>query len=352
LIYSILVKCGKLIKIICSSGPLYVRMAALIIAAEIAVFIITAIFILSIDSVGRLFGLILLAGLSIWGIYYLIRKTKPFVDISNGVKEIKDGKLDYVIDVPGDGALARLARDINDIAQGLKNSVAKEMKAEKMKTELITNVSHDLKTPLTSIINYVDLLSKEKLAPDVANEYVGVLKQKSEKLKLLTQDLFEISKVQSGNITIDAEKINISVLVKQSIAEFDEQISKSGLDFKVSIKEDNAFVMADGKLLSRAIENLVGNILKYAMENTRVYVDVSADEFDVTLDFKNIANYEMNFAEGEVLERFVRGDKARTTDGNGLGLAIAQSYVVACGGTFKISVDGDLFKAIIKFKKA
>lgn len=303
----------------------------------------------------KLFGIIKTifdAGpLSVRVIYYAIFKMKQLSDIANGVREIKNGNLEYVIDIKGDNDLAKFANDINSITDGLKTAVAKEIKAERMKSELVTNVSHDLKTPLTSIINYVDLLSKEKLAPEVANDYVVVLKQKSEKLKLLTQDLFEISKVQSGNISIDFEKIDISVLIRQSLGEFDEQITSSSLEFKANI-EDNTFILADGKRLSRVFENLIGNALKYSLAGTRVYIDEYTENNNVIIEFKNIANYEMNFKEDEILERFVRGDESRTTDGNGLGLAIAENYVSACGGTLSITVDGDLFKATIKFNKA
>ena len=351
IIYTSFAKLRKIIRTIFNLGSLSVRIAGIILVSEIMVFGLTILTFLT-HSVFVLFWLILLCVLSVGGIYYVILKVKQFVDIAKGVQEIKNGKLEYVIDVTGNCDLSKLAGDINDIADGLKSAVAKELKAERMKSELVTNVSHDLKTPLTSIINYVDLLSKEKLIPDIANKYVEVLQQKSEKLKTLTQDLFEISKVQSGNILVEVEKIDIAVLLRQSLAEFDEQISSSGLDFKVNIKDDDTYIMADGKRLSRVFENLIGNILKYSLANTRVYIDVFVNESSVLIEFKNIANYEMNFREDEILERFVRGDKSRTTDGNGLGLAIAQSYVVVCGGSVQINIDGDLFKAIIKFNKA
>lgn len=348
MIYTVLAKLRNTIKTIFNAGPAYIRIAAVVLAGEAVVFILTAIMIGSRSEIGVLLFFVLCA-LSVAAIYYMIVKLKPFIEIVKGVQEIKNGKVDHVIEVKGDGALSGLANDINTIADGLKNAVLKETKAERMKSELITNVSHDLKTPLTSIINYVDLLSKEKLMPDVANDYVAILKQKSEKLKNLTQDLFEISRVQSGNVSVELEKIDISVLVRQSLAELDEQISASGLDFRLNIQDENTGILGDGKRLSRVFENLVSNILKYSLENTRVYINVFSADNRVFIEFKNIANYEMDFKEDEILERFVRGDKARTTDGSGLGLAIAESYVTACGGTLKISVDGDLFKAVIEF---
>ncbi|MCX7923335.1 MAG: HAMP domain-containing histidine kinase [Clostridia bacterium] len=351
MIYTILTKFRDIVRTILSSGPLFVKVAAAVIVGVTAVFVLTVLMV-AINSVFSLLLFLILCALTVVAIYYIILRMKPFANIAKGVQEIKNGQLDYIIDIKGEGTLAKLAKDINAIADGLKSAVQKEIKAERMKSELITNVSHDLKTPLTSIINYVDLLSKENLTPEEANDYVKVLKQKSEKLKNLTQDLFEISKLQSGNITVEMERIDIAVLLRQSLAEYDEQISTSGLDFKVSIQDGDMNITADGKRLSRVFENLVLNIIKYSLANTRVYINVYEENNSILIEFKNIANYEMNFRDDEIVERFVRGDKARTTEGNGLGLAIAESYVTACRGTFKISTDGDLFKVTIKFNKA
>ncbi|MCK9479071.1 MAG: sensor histidine kinase [Firmicutes bacterium] len=218
-------------------------------------------------------------------------------------------------------------------------SINKEMKAERLKTELITNVSHDLKTPLTAIINYSDLLVKQ----DEENEYAKIIHQKSQKLKTLTEDLFEVSKAQSGNIAADMESLNIPELIDQTLAEFDEYT----VDFRLSLQNVNIF--ADGKLMSRVFENLIGNIIKYSLPNTRAYIDAFEKDGKAYIMFKNIASYEMNFKSDEMTGRFSRGDTARTTDGSGLGLAIAQSYIQACGGSLSIDTDGDLFKATIIF---
>ena len=228
----------------------------------------------------------------------------------------------------------------NEVKARLEMSLSKELRAEKLKTELITNVSHDLKTPLTAIINYSDLLLKE----NADNEYVKVIYDKSQKLKKLTEDLFEVSKAQSGNIQTDIQKLNVLELLNQTLAEFDTR----NIDFKINVK--NIDILADGKLMSRVFENLIGNILKYALENTRAYIDSYEEGNKVYINFKNIANYEMNFEQNEVTERFARADKSRTTEGNGLGLAIAKSYTEVCGGKFEITVDGDLFKATLIFE--
>jgi signal transduction histidine kinase len=226
-----------------------------------------------------------------------------------------------------------------EVQDRLQNSVDQAMKAEKLKSELITNVSHDLKTPLTAIINYSDLLVKQ----DKNNEYARIIYEKSRKLQHLTEDLFEVSKAQSGNISVNMENLNLMELINQTMAEFDD----SGLEFKINIPPVN--IMADGKLISRVFENLIGNIIKYSLPGTRVYIDGEEIGQKVHITFKNIASYEMNFDSSEVMERFSRGDQSRTTDGSGLGLAIAQSYTEACGGRLNIDIDGDLFKVTIMF---
>ncbi len=269
--------------------------------------------------------------------------------VRSGVQKVKDGNLEHRINLSQGKMLYGLAQDINTMSDGLQKAVEKELQAERLKTELITNVSHDLKTPLTSIINYSDLLTREELTPDYANDYAKVLKDKSEKLKQLTSDLFEISKVQSGNIEVQKEALQVKELIMQAIAEYEEKFKEAELSIRVSAVPDDLYIFSDGKKMARVLENLVVNILKYAQPQTRVYVDVLEHDGKCEIVFKNIANYEMNFSADEIVQRFARGDASRTTDGNGLGLAIAQSYVEACGGTFGVAVDGDLFKATVAF---
>ena len=293
----------------------------------------------------------------IWHGIRLLMKKGPVLLISSGelslvrggVQKVKDGNLEHRINLPQGKMLYGLAQDINTMSDGLQKAVEKELQAERLKTELITNVSHDLKTPLTSIINYSDLLTREELTPDYANDYAKVLKDKSEKLKQLTSDLFEISKVQSGNIEVQTEALQVKELIMQSIAEYEEKFKEAQLSIRISAVPDDLYILSDGKKMARVLENLVVNILKYAQPQTRVYIDTLEQDGKCKIIFKNIANYEMNFSAAEIVQRFARGDASRTTDGNGLGLAIVQSYVEACGGTFDVAVDGDLFKATVAF---
>ncbi len=280
---------------------------------------------------------------------FVLLPGREFRTFADGVRRIQQGEPGFQIEIQKDRHLQALAGDINSISSGLQASVDRQLRAERMKTELITNVSHDLKTPLTSIINYAGLLAKEHLQPDFANDYVKIISQKSEKLKDLTNDLFEISKAQSGNIDIHPERLELGELLQQSMAELSDRIAASSLDFRVSCPAGGCHIMADGRKLSRVVENLLGNILKYAMENSRVYIDIKQQDGKCVMEFKNISSYEMNFDAEEIMERFTRGDQSRTTQGNGLGLAIAKSYVEACGGQFRIVVDGDLFKAVLLF---
>ena len=243
--------------------------------------------------------------------------------------------------------LGELADNVNAISEGIRDAVQREVRAERMKAELITNVSHDLKTPLTSIINYADLLAREELKPAFANDYVKIIAQKGEKLKQLTQDLFDISKAQSGNVEVQLENLDIVLLLRQALAEVEDRMREQNLEVIFHEMPEQLFVRGDGRLLSRAIGNLLTNIVKYSMQGTRVYIDLVMRDGKAVITLKNIANYPMNFSEEEIMERFVRGDSARTTEGSGLGLAIAKAYIAACGGTFSIQVDGDLFKAML-----
>ncbi len=295
--------------------------------------------------------IVFLAVFVIGVIIFVAKRLVGFENLKNGIDKIKNGDLNHKITDCPDGVIGQMADNINTIGEGLQKSLEREVKAERMKSMLITNVSHDLKTPLTSIINYADLLSKEKLSPDEANDYVKIIQQKGERLKQLTSDLFDISKVQSGSEDFDIEDIDICLLVNQALAEINEDIEKSGLDFRVSVCDKEVFVKGDGKKLSRVFENLFINCVKYAMKNTRVYIDIKADNTGAAVEIKNIAGYEMNFDVSEISERFVRGDESRTSEGSGLGLAIVKSYVEGCGGTLEITTDGDLFKVTVRFIK-
>lgn len=272
--------------------------------------------------------------------------------IIKGTKEIKNGNINHKIEVKGKDTLAIFAQDINNLSEGLENAIDEKFRSERMKAELITNVSHDLKTPLTSIINYVDLIKKEEnIEPEYLKDYINVLDNKSKRLKVLIEDLFEASKASSGNIELNIEKLDLNQLLRQSIGENEEKISKANLDLKVNLPKEQIYINCDGKRMYRVFENLLINISKYSLHNTRVYIDMKLDEEKVYISFKNISAYELNFEAEEIIERFKRGDLARNTEGSGLGLAIARDLVELQGGDFDIQIDGDLFKVNVVFNK-
>ena len=245
------------------------------------------------------------------------------------------------------GDFAGLGEDLSDIMSGVSRAVEEQVRSERMKVELVTNVSHDLKTPLTSIINYTDLLGQENLTPDFANDYVKIIGQKAGRLSHLVQDLFEISKANSGAIDLEPERIDVVALAEQTIAEMDERMNPSGVEIKAQLAPQRLFVWADGRKLHRVFENLLGNALKYSLAGTRVYIVVRQAEETAEISFKNVASYEMTFTAEDIVERFQRGDASRTGEGSGLGLAIAKSFVELSGGALSIELDGDLFKATV-----
>ncbi|WP_242832437.1 sensor histidine kinase [Desulfosporosinus orientis] len=280
-----------------------------------------------------------------------LRKVKEFNTIKEGVKRVKEGDIHHSINIVGEGEFASLAADINSITDGLYKAVDNEIKSERLKTELITNVSHDIRTPLTSIITYVDLLKKEK-EPAKIEGYLEIIDQKSQRLKVLTDDLFEAAKASSGNIQVNFETINLISLITQGLGELDDKIQERQLDFKLSYPNDKLMISADGKLLWRAIENLLSNIFKYALQGSRVYINIANLESEVALTIKNISAYELNISSDELMERFKRGDESRSSQGSGLGLSIAKSLIELQKGSFNIEIDGDLFKVNIQLPQA
>ena len=281
--------------------------------------------------------------------WLLLKRIDGFDRVVDALKRLRGGDLTYKLDNMPAGVFAAMADDINSLGDGMQLALQNEVRAERMKSELITNVSHDLKTPLTSILNYSDLLCQEHLSPEEANDYAKIIHQKGMRLKNLTSDLFDISKVQSGAEQIFCERLDACTLVRQALGEQDRSIENGKLTLKVDVPDREVPIWADGKKMSRVMENLIGNCVKYAMPGTRVFVSVAEHENNAVIELKNIANYAMDFDANEITERFVRGDAARSTEGSGLGLAIAKSYVEACGGKFAVSVDGDLFKVQITF---
>ena len=282
--------------------------------------------------------------------FVVARRSVDLDEVKKGVSEVRNGNVAYKIPELRCEDMKALAANINDIAMGLDESVSAKVKAERMKTELITNVSHDIKTPITSIINYTELLSKVDGLPEEAKDYVAVIAKKSDRLKNLTQDLFDISKVQSGNDEVVLEKLDVALLIGQALAEHDNEIQSSGLQFCVDTPKE-LFISADGRKMSRVMSNLIGNILKYTMQNTRVFISAADKAGVIEIVLKNISAYPLNFSAEEITGRFVRGDESRTAEGNGLGLAIVKSYTEICNGTFDVVLDGDMFKAILKFRK-
>lgn len=282
---------------------------------------------------------------------YIIKQSSLLNKIVAGTGEIVAGNLSFSIKEKGNNSFSRLAHNINNMKLGISKAVENQMKSDRLKSELITNVSHDLKTPLTSIINYVDLLKRGELTKEEMKDYIGVLDRKTQRLKVLIEDLFEASKMASGSVELNIEKVDVAQLLTQSLAEFDEKIKTSALGFKVNIPHHKVYANLDGKKIWRVFENLIGNTLKYSQVNTRVYIDLVETENHVTITIKNISAYEMDFDVVEIFDRFKRGDASRATEGSGLGLAIAKSIVDLHNGKLNIEIDGDLFKAIVEFKK-
>lgn len=329
--------------------------AVTLILAECALIILAVTLTIALRNaiLVALFAFAIVVALGIYLIYrYLEGYNRTLTDmesIINQIERMREGHLHTDLTLSTDSDFYGASQNLNAIQEGIARATEERLKSERMKVELITNVSHDLKTPLTSIISYVELLASEDNLSDTAKDYVAILSEKSEKLKGLIQDIFDLSKATSGAIVLEQERLDISKLIRQTLADMEEEIEKTNLSFKCRYPEIPIYIMGDGKKLYRVFQNLLTNILKYALEGSRVYIDVIHDVHDVTITLKNIANYEMNFLETEVTERFVRGDKARTTEGSGLGLAIAKGYVEAMDGSLKVKVDGDLFKVEIIF---
>lgn len=339
LIYEILSHAVKVTVTIVAGGPLMLKSIAAVLA------------LVGVTYYAATKALVLIPIIAIGAAYYVFTKVKKFQIIQEGFKIAKSGNYDYKISLEGKGEFNDLAENLNDITSGLKIAVQNEVKSERLKTELITNVSHDIKTPLTSIISYVDLLKREGLNSPNAPKYLDVLDRKSNRLKTLTEDLFEAAKATSGSIDVKYEKVNVNALVSQVLGELDEKIQESSLSFKVTEKENRIYAKADGRLLSRVMENLLSNIFKYALDDSRVYIDIWQTEKEVYVSFKNISAVELNIPVDELMERFKRGDESRSTEGNGLGLAIAKSLMEIQGGLLSLNIDGDLFKAEIKLNR-
>ena len=281
---------------------------------------------------------------------FAIRKADGLDLIMDGLKKISDGELQYKIKTDTlTGKQKVMAEYINNIGSGLDAAVENSLKKERMQTELITNVSHDLKTPLTSIINYVDLMKRENPTDPKIQEYLRILDEKSQRLKVLTEDVVEASKASTGNIKLEMNDIDFVEMVQQVIGEFEEKFQEKNLTMMVHFTDEPSIIYADGQRMWRVLENVFGNVVKYAMEGTRVYAEISNRNKKVTFSLKNISAQPLNISADELTERFIRGDVARNTEGSGLGLSIAKSLTELQGGEFKLYLDGDLFKVMITF---
>lgn len=281
-------------------------------------------------------------------IYYILMKNiNEVARISRESSEIVKGNYKKNIEKNG-GLYDGIVDNFNNIGSNLDLAIEDAVKSERLKTELITNVSHDLKTPLTSIINYSDLLSKDDNSEEEVKEYSKIINEKSNKLKVLIEDLFEVSKATSNNIELNKQELDFNSLVQQSIGEWEDKIAEKNLEIISNLPDEKVMLNVDGQKFSRVLDNLFSNISKYALENSRVYVDL-IDEDRVKLTIKNISKYPLNISAEELMERFTRGEKSRTTSGSGLGLSIASSFVRAHGASFDIDIDGDLFKVKIEF---
>ncbi|WP_078434764.1 sensor histidine kinase [Metabacillus halosaccharovorans] len=279
--------------------------------------------------------------------FFMIRRIGYYNEITRHASALTKGKFESDLKVVGKTSLSTLASDINQLKHGVKTSQKAQVKSERLKTELITNVSHDLRTPLTSIITYSELLKNAELTNDERSTYIEIIDRKSKRLKVLIDDLFEASKMASGNIELSKAKVDVVQLLQQALAEYNETIQASTVQFRVTNPDNPLFAYIDGQKLWRVFENLIGNILKYSLENTRAYLAIKREKQQIIITFKNVSKYELSEDVNELFERFKRGDESRHTEGSGLGLAIAKSIIDLHEGQLDIDVDGDLFKVTI-----
>lgn len=315
-------------------------------------FVIANWIIFAMASSESFWAFILLMLLYAFSFIYVLKRVIWFHKIQEAIRKVYEGNTDIYLNVEEfKGEMRKFAIYVNDIAGGLSNAVNEKLKSERLKTELITNVSHDIKTPLTSIINYVDLLKKEDVTNEKAQEYLMVLDSKSQRLKKLTEDLVEASKASSGNIKLNMERLNVNELMKQISGEFEDKFKARGLEEISSFPQNQMYIKADSRYLYRVLENMYSNVAKYAMENTRVYTDVIEHGNNVIIQIKNVSKEKLNISSEELMQRFVRGDSSRNTEGSGLGLSIATSLTELQGGKFHIYLDGDLFKITIGFER-
>ena len=315
-------------------------------------FILANLFTFSVMWSNGIIGLILTIILYVVTFSYLIKRIKSYSKIKDAINQLYNGDTGiYLEETKLSKEMKEIGKQINDIAGGLSNAIEEKLKSERLKTELITNVSHDIKTPLTSIINYVDLLKKEGSNSEKAKEYLDILDNKSQRLKKLTEDLVEASKASAGAIKLNIERLNVNELIKQISGEFEDKFKYHNLQEIITFPESDVYINADSRYMYRVLENMYSNISKYAMEGTRVYTDILEKDGIITIQLKNVSKQKLNISVDELMQRFVRGEASRNTEGSGLGLSIARSLTELQQGKFNIYLDGDLFKVTIEFEK-
>ncbi|MBO5398253.1 MAG: HAMP domain-containing histidine kinase [Clostridia bacterium] len=315
----------------------------------ICAYIIVAVILLGV--LGPIGAIIDLA-VFFYAIYQVILRLNSFKKLEASLKKIYEGEKVVLNAEDFTQEFEKSITYINDISNGFENAVQESLKSERLKTELITNVSHDIKTPLTSIINYVDLIKKENVENEKVKEYIEILDNKSQRLKKLTEDLVEASKASSGNVSLNFENIGIIELLNQLLGEYKDKFEEKKLEVISNLPKEDIKIKADSRYLYRVIDNLFGNISKYALDSSRVYIDTFIKDNKINITFKNISKERLNITEEELMQRFVRGDKSRTTEGSGLGLSIAKSLTELQKGTLSCKIDGDLFKVEIEFNIA
>lgn len=344
LIYTAFKSAARLIKL-CFDAKFTFAVIAFLFAYGI---INSILYVAAVNERGflRFLAQTMFIGVNVFAVFFVIKALHALTEIMKWVKALSKGDLSYAFGENNvSPAFSAFMLDIKNLQTGFKKAVEEAVRGEKLKTELITNVSHDIKTPLTSIINYVDLIKKENIKNETVNGYIEILEKKSGQLKRLTDDLIEASKAASGAVTVNYEKVDLPSLLTQALAEYSDKMSEAKLDVRVKTAEKVREIRGDGKLMWRIMDNLLSNVVKYAQPNSRVYIDIeNAGEYGV-ITIKNISASALDIPAEQLLERFARGDQSRTTEGSGLGLAIARSLAEIQGGKLNISIDGDLFKA-------
>ena len=345
-LFSFTVKVFNILKEGLLNIPLFGKITFILICDYLADILIIYI-AHEIDSVEA--SIILLAVKTIFILAFLIFICLKLKLLQKGAEMMAEGKLDYKIDTKDMllPSIKKHAENLNTISIGMTKAVDERLKSERMKTELITNVSHDIKTPLTSIINYTGLINREECNNEKHREYCDVLTRQSERLKKLLEDLVEASKAATGNLEVTLAPCDASIFITQATGEFEEKLNTAHLNFIVKKPEEPVMIMADGRRMWRIFDNLLNNICKYSLPDSRVYLTLEKDDVYARFIFKNTSANELDVSENELMERFVRGDSSRNTEGNGLGLSIAKSMAELQGGSLKIEIDGDLFKAIL-----